>query len=330
MTEKSYIEQIPAAAISDACRDAVSVLINNHPDNSIIGNLESLFPQREYKIYYTEPGIGQLREVLDMCDQSRITAIVLCSKDCSEIQSNDISRGSFVSLISPGSGSGDNTAQKLLENGNISEFSHIAWQSYLYDPSLLEQTRRRCFEELRLGLVRKEISITEPHLRASHYVFIDLNSVRFCDFPGNKYKTPNGLYADEICQLARYIGMGQNIKAVFVYGLPSDSKPDDVSLELTAEIIWHINEALSSNISEDPSIQGKEESFLKKIVSMGREGQDLIFINSSVSGRWWMQIPEVKTNDNLFVACSYADYLTACNGEIPLRWLFFFQKFNNN
>lgn len=329
MSQRSYLEQIPAAAISDACRDAVSVIINNSGDNSIICNLEALYPQRQYKVYYTEPGIGQLKEVLEMCSQSGIPALTLCGADCDEIKDCDIPAGSYVTLISPGSGLKDNTLGRLLENRNISEFSHMAWQSYLYDPALLEITRSRNFEELRLGLIRKDLSLTEPYIRSSHYLFLDLNSVRTGDLPCNIFKTPNGLYADEICQIARYIGMGQNLKAVFIYGLPSESKSDAVSLELAAEVLWHISEALSSNISEDPSLPGKEESFLKKIVSMGKEGQDLIFVNSTVSGRWWMLVPEVKTDDNLYVACSYTDYLTACNGEIPLRWLFFFHKFNN-
>ncbi|MCK9303818.1 MAG: hypothetical protein PHP30_05090 [Bacteroidales bacterium] len=329
MTERSYLEQIPAAAISDTCRDAVSVIINNSGDNSIIGNLESLCPQRSYKVYYTEPGIGQLNEVLEMCSQSRIPALTICGKDCNEILDSNIPAGSFVTLISPGSGWEDNTLERLLDKGNICEFSHIAWQNYFYNPDLLDRTRAKSFEELRLGLIRKDLTLTEPPIRSSHYIFLDLNSVRVCDYPGNIRKTPNGLYADEICQVARYIGMGQNLKAVFIYGFPSESKPDSVSTELAAEILWHISEALSSNISEDPSLPGNEDSFLKKIVSMGKEGQDIVFINSSLTGRWWMQIPEVKTSDNLFIACSYTDYLTACNGEIPLRWLFFFQKFNN-
>jgi hypothetical protein len=331
MKEKSYLEQIPAAAISDACRDAVSIIINNHGDNSIIGNLEDLHPQGNYKVYYTEPGIGQLKEVLDVCNDCRIPALVLCGEDYSEIKDEDIEPGSSVTLISAGSGiSGDSVLESLLGNERILEFIHMGWQNYRYDPKLLCKTRERSFEELRLGLIRKEISIAEPYIRSSHYVLFDMNSIRSCDFPDNKYHSPNGLYAEEACQLARYIGMGQNLKALFIYGYPSKSKQDSVTIQLAAEILWHVFEALSSNISEDPSLPGKEELFLRKIVSMGKEGQDIIFVNSTSSGRWWMQIPEVKTGDNLYVACSYADYLSACNGEIPLRWLFFYQKFNND
>ena len=90
MSQRSYLEQIPAAAISDACRDAVSVIINNSGDNSIICNLEALYPQRQYKVYYTEPGIGQLKEVLEMCSQSGIPALTLCGADCDEIKDCDI------------------------------------------------------------------------------------------------------------------------------------------------------------------------------------------------------------------------------------------------
>ena len=85
---------------------------------------------------------------------------------------------------------------------------------------------------------------------------------------------------------------------------------------------------MAASISEDPGITAPEEIFNKKIVSMGQEGQEIVFISSPTTGRWWMVVPDVKNNINQFIACSYSDYLTAYSGEIPLRWLFFYQKIN--
>ena len=43
---------------------------------------------------------------------------------------------------------------------------------------------------------------------------------------------------------------------------------------------------------------------------------ETIFLQSKRTSRWWMQL-----HDGKYVACSYRDYLTACNNDIPERWL---------
>ena len=43
---------------------------------------------------------------------------------------------------------------------------------------------------------------------------------------------------------------------------------------------------------------------------------DPTFLQSKRTGRWWMQLPNKK-----FIPCSYKDYVTASQNEIPERWL---------
>lgn len=43
---------------------------------------------------------------------------------------------------------------------------------------------------------------------------------------------------------------------------------------------------------------------------------DTIFYKSKKTNRWWMQL-----QNNILIPCSYQDYITACNNEIPERWL---------
>jgi hypothetical protein len=43
---------------------------------------------------------------------------------------------------------------------------------------------------------------------------------------------------------------------------------------------------------------------------------DTVFMKSKRTKRWWMGLPSGN-----FVPCSYNDYLIACRGEIPERWL---------
>ena len=329
MSNSKFPEIIPAAAISEACKDAAAIVINNTGNNAIVSSLKTLFPQSEYKVYYVEPGIGRLKETVSLCEEHDIKSIVLCGEELPDLKIVAPGHNYSASVISAGSVNDKNDILKyILDDEFVSDFSHIGYQSYKYDPQLLSQTRKKVFEDLRLGVIRKDLSIAEPHLRSCNYVFLDMRSVRNCDFPESLSKSPNGLYAEEICQLARYIGMGQSLKTIYIYGYSSKCKQHSTSNQLMAEVIWHISEALASNIFEDPANPNKSELFLEKIVSMGKEGQDLKFITSSSTGRWWMEIPEVKNNNNQYVACSYSDYMTAYSGEIPLRWLFFFQKIN--
>ncbi|MCK9627227.1 MAG: hypothetical protein M0R37_01380 [Bacteroidales bacterium] len=330
MEQNGFLEQIPAAAISGACgNDGIAVIINVTGHNNIFHAMEELKPQSNYKIYYTEPGIDQLKEVMEQCHESGLKSIVLFGNKRPDIESLE-PEGS-VALISAGSGtSEDNLLLSILDYSRIKGFAHIGYQTYRYNPELLQRTRTRSFEELRLGLIREDITLAEPAIRNSEYIFTDINSVRVCDFPDSVTKSPNGLYAEELCQLGRYIGMSLALKTLFVYGFPSDLKQDSTGGQLVAEFLWHFAEGLISNVNENPANTDNEDFFLKKIVSMGQDGQDLVFVTSRSSGRWWIEIPNIKSRDNLYVACSYSDYATACSGEIPLRWLYFYQKVNSD
>jgi hypothetical protein len=326
----SNIEAIPAAALSEATTSgALAVIINTTGDGSVLKALNTLFCHSTYKIFYIEPGINQLKKCLELCHSLKIKAIVLSGEELPAIKTFAPELSYSASLISSGSEVSENSIlDYILEDKLASEFSHIGFQAYKYDSSKLTKLRERFFEDLRLGNIRTNMQNTEPLLRGNTHIFFDLRSIRVSDFPENSTQAPNGLYAEEACQLARYIGMGQKLQTIFIYGFPSKCKYKSTSMQLTAEILWHLSEALASNISEDPGTNGTSDLFNRKTVSMGQEGQDLTFITSNTTGRWWMEIPEAKSNKNQFIPCSYSDYLTAYSGEIPLRWLFFYQKIN--
>ncbi len=118
--------------------------------------------------------------------------------------------------------------------------------------------------------------------------------------------------------------MSLALKTLFVYGFPSDLKQDSTET-IGGRIFVAFCRRLISNVNENPANTDNEDFFLKKIVSMGQDGQDLVFVTcrSSVDGG---SKSEKKSRDNLYVACFYSDYATACSGEIPLRWLYFYQK----
>ena len=326
------IEIIPAAAIGDTVAGATVLIIDTTRNDGILNALSELYQKSQAKVLYTKSGINQIDITISKAERINLTTVVLCGEETAKPQTI-LPKNKYytAALISPGSyKSENNILQYILKDKSAIDFAHIAYQGYRYDGDTLKTLRSRNFEELRLGELRKDIASAEPLLRSKENIFIDLQSIRFGDLPDNNTLSPNGLYAEEICQIARHIGMAQKLNNVFIYGYSPKSKSITPSYRLLAEIIWHIIEALASNIRENPEKSESDDSFMRKIVSMGDDGQEIVFITSSVSGRWWLEIPEIKTTNNQYVACSYADYLSACSGEIPLRWLYFFQKINPN
>jgi len=70
------------------------------------------------------------------------------------------------------------------------------------------------------------------------------------------------------------------------------------------------------------------EDYKKFIVNLAGGEQNLVFYNSQISNRWWLEVnPRNNSNSKtLVIACSHQDYLTACKHEIPERWWRFFDK----
>jgi hypothetical protein len=347
--ESSYpLEIIPAAAISDSIKDATALILDTLGNNHTAEFLQRLHAHSTKKVYYTKPGINQLPGIVELTSRLGIKTIVLCPDKINSFkkilpketfsacvispgiitpQSQTTSAAKNVAKISPAA---TDPASVLASSKNVSDLSHIAYQTYRTSPSYLKKIRDTFHEELRLGSLRGSLHSAEPLMRNKEYFFIDLKAVRNSDFPGNPTNSPNGLYAEEMCQLARYAGMSQKFKTLFLYGMPSDLKANPAAGELAAETIWHITEAMAANLQEDPSDNSREEYFIKKIVSMGEDGQDITFVTSRSTGRWWVEIPVLEKSDNVHIPCSYTDYLTARSGDVPIRWLFFFQKLNPN
>jgi hypothetical protein len=108
---------------------------------------------------------------------------------------------------------------------------------------------------------------------------------------------------------------------------PRDS--NDQTAHLAAQSIWYFLEGLSHRIRENPL--DTPEHIKKFIVNLNAAGHDIIFHKSTLSERWWMEIPVKNpvSGYNFFVSCSYEDYQQACNEELPDRWWRFLHRLGN-
>ena len=91
-------------------------------------------------------------------------------------------------------------------------------------------------------------------------------------------------------------------------------------------------DGVANNIVEDPSQEFKKgklsSQFEHKIVDFCSQGDNITFIMSVATGRWWMEVPVVKNNTAELVPCTAGDYNSATEGQVPVRWLYAYNRLN--
>lgn len=196
----------------------------------------------------------------------------------------------------------------------------LAYQNYLIDVTDIDHVNQLQWEARRLGQIRYDLTSVEPILRNAHLFTFDLNSVRFPDAQGQSMSSPNGLYAEEACQIARYAGISDELKLAGFFNLLPDKDPTGNSAHLMAQIVWHFVEGFFNRKPEDPL--DDSDDFNQLLVDMSDVGMTLVFFQSRLSNRWWMEISdyEDKDCDMLVIPCEEDDYKRALQGEIPDRW----------
>jgi hypothetical protein len=215
-----------------------------------------------------------------------------------------------------------------LQAASLTAFSALAFQTYLTPVLVLDLLNSRYFETLRLGALRHNPEEAEPLLRDAEYVWFDLSAVRAADAPAVKHPGPNGLYAEEACRLSHYIGLSNHAKVLFLFGYKACLWASSRTMQLAGQLLWHVAEGAAARIYEKTGAGAAGRPGFKEIVvDMGKQGQTLHFLHSLTTRRWWMKIP-VQKDVAQWISCLPADYETACRGEIPLRWLWHYQKLN--
>ncbi len=212
----------------------------------------------------------------------------------------------------------------ILENKNLFEYLNIGQQA-CFTRNINNDLMENLFHEsVRLGLIRKNIDITEPYLRDSTILSIDFSSIKHADAPGQAVSSPNGFSAEDICQIARYAGFGDNLKVVGLFDICPFFDQNNVTSNLAAQVIWYFLEGYSHRINEIP-LENPEE-FRKFIISYDKSNT-LVFYKSLLTNRWWCEVPGVGSKSHI-IACSEADYKAAGKNEIPDRWIKILKKIN--
>ncbi len=284
-----------------------------------------------------------IRDVLLELIENGLTAILLGG-------SQDLSRGALLALekqeglhhILTVDSMLDFTSQEdpvnsrnylgpIVERGSGLRFGYtnLGHQAYFVAAHQMEKMDQFYLESIRLGEARKNIQSAEPLIRDSRFIGIDLGSVRQSDAPGASIPSPNGFTGEELCQISRYAGLSEQVGIMGFFEFGPSRDPQGQTAHLVAQAVWYFLEGYSHRIPENPV--DTPEHIKKFIVTLNAAGHDIVFHKSTLSERWWMEIPVKNsvTGTNFFVSCSYEDYQQACNQEIPDRWWRFLHRLGN-
>jgi len=216
-----------------------------------------------------------------------------------------------------------NYLYNILHNSK-STFTHyinIGYQTYLNDQQVINRFLKRKSELIRIGDVRKAINLTEPFFRDSDVAVFDISAVRQSDAPGTISPSPNGFYGEEICTLARYAGISDNLKVFGIFDVDPDIDIRSQTSGLAAQILWFFLEGFSQKQYETPVLSSSNQGrFIRYHVRVTDLDDDLIFVKSNLTDRWWMELSSGDDKPR-YIACSHEDYLKANRNEIPGRWV---------
>lgn len=206
-------------------------------------------------------------------------------------------------------------------------FSNIGYQSHFTETPILKYLDSKHFEYLRLGEVRSDIKKTEPLVRDADFMSFNLASLTSIFAPGQEYPTPNGLTAEDACQITRYAGFSDKLRSLSIYGFAPQNDLHGQTGQLLAQMIWYFVDGFFHRKDDFPASQ---KGMTQYVVSLNNSDSDLSFWKSNSSGRWWIQVP-VKTKKkqarHRLIPCSHADYESACREDLPERLMRAFRRF---
>ena len=196
---------------------------------------------------------------------------------------------------------------------NLEHLALLGYQQHRTPTDLLQLARERRFDLLRLGNLQSDPRRTEPLIRQADFLHFDLGAVRAVDAPAQLRPTPAGLTHPEACQLFRYAGMSDRLRALSVVGYAASRDEHRSTAEAIAQYLWYYLEGCADRKGDYPA---STEHMIEYVVQLP-EGYEITFWKSERSGRWWFQLPEREK----LVPCYEDDYGRAANGELPDRWI---------
>lgn len=221
------------------------------------------------------------------------------------------------------------TAMLCSEPNYLFNYTHVAYQQYFIEKDTLELMDKLYFECFRVGMIQDNLDNVEPLVRNADMVSVDISAVRQSDAPGNGNPSPHGLYGEQLCKLVRYAGMSDKCSSIGFYELNPLFDNHGQTAHMVAHAIWYFIDGYLWRKQDFP--YKEKENYKKFYVSIQNDSHTIVFYKSKKSERWWMEVPcskdkMIKYERHYLIPCSYDDYKTAINDEVPDRWLLAYNK----
>ncbi len=175
--------------------------------------------------------------------------------------------------------------------------------------SMLDDTKA-----LSLGQIKSNPEKVEPMIRNAQHVSLNLDSLDHTCLR-NTAKNLTGLSIYNICQMFKYVGAAQT-KTIHIQ--TNDMKAPDVA-ELCALLSWYFLEGAETAMQEDVH----DKSNKSYVVYIDSLDTDITFIQGKKTGKWWLKNPG-NNDSGEYIPCSYEDYETVCQNDIPNKFLAYF------
>jgi len=205
--------------------------------------------------------------------------------------------------------------RKVMTEIPSARLAFLGGQAYLIPKYDMEYVLSRRHTVARLGKIRDNMTKIEPIVRDSDIFICDIGAIRQCDAPGNAYASPNGLNAEEACQIARYAGISERSSLFFLCEYNCGDDRNGQTAHVSAQLIWHFIDGVTARKGDYPldSLQSMQKYFVSAVDSE----LNLTFYRSTKTDRWWIVTSEDAAGNERLVSCNYEDYLCACKNVIP-------------
>ncbi len=206
-------------------------------------------------------------------------------------------------------------------------YANIGMQRPLVAKKEVDLFDKLYFDVCRLGAFNADFRVAEPYLRNSDLLTIDFTSIKSSETDATKYGNANGLYAEQICQIAKYAGMSDKMSCLGIFDIVPGH--GEVASNLLAQILWYFLDGVAQRVGDFPV--GTKKNYTKFHVHLDDFTDDLVFYKSDKSSRWWLEVKylakdNAKYERHCLVPCDQEDYNRALENVIPNLWWKTLQK----
>jgi formiminoglutamase len=209
-------------------------------------------------------------------------------------------------------------------------FNHanIGLQAPFAEKAAFDLFEKLYFDVCRLGEFNSDFRKAEPHLRNSDILSVDMKSIRSSELRTQDYISPNGFYADQICQITKYAGISDKLTSVGFFNYYPEKVTSGMSF-LLAQMIWYLMDGFAQRKGDFPA--GSKKDYIRFTVNLDDFKDEIVFYKSNKSERWWMEVSYPGSHGSKYdrhhmVPCNKDDYERAMKNEMPDLWWKTYQK----